>query len=92
MRMAVVAPGPVATSFHDTMGATSAFYRELLPVETAERVARSAVRGFMLGRTVIVPGIVSSLFAWMLRITPHPVSVPLVAVLLRRRERIACKK
>ncbi len=75
VRIAVAAPGPLTTSFHARMGATSAIYRDVLPVGTAERVAKSAMRGFMLGRTVIVPALLK-LSSWILRLSPHPVSVP----------------
>ena len=86
LRIAVAAPGPVATTFHETMGAQSSFYLDALPVASAEYVAKHVVRGFMLGRTVIVPGIFEAALAWIVRLTPHPISVPLVGMLLRRRD------
>lgn len=82
VRIAVVAPGPVDTTFHRAMRAESALYRTIVPALGAEAVARSAYRGFMIGRTLIVPGVLPSLAALAVRILPHPLSVPLVGALL----------
>ena len=82
VRIAVVAPGPVETSFHRAMGAEGALYRLIVPSSTPEGVARSAYRGFTLGRRVIVPGILATVSAYLLRIFPHPIGVPLVGTLL----------
>lgn len=85
VRMAVVAPGPVDTTFHRAMQAESALYRTLVPALSAERVARSALRGYMLGRTVIVPGLLPPLAAVAVKLLPHGLSVPLVGALLAVR-------
>ncbi|HJZ44586.1 MAG TPA: SDR family oxidoreductase, partial [Hyphomicrobiaceae bacterium] len=82
VRIAVLAPGPVATGFHAAMGAEAALYRALIPALSPERVARAAYRGFMLGRRVIVPGVLGTPMAYALRIIPHPILVPLIGVLL----------
>jgi hypothetical protein len=82
VRIAVVAPGPVDTTFHRAMKAESALYRTLVPAQTTEAVAGSAYRGFMMGRTVIVPGVLPTASALALKLLPHAVSVPLVAGLL----------
>jgi len=82
VRIAVVAPGPVETSFHRDMGADAALYRLLVPSSTPEGVARSAYRGFIAGRRVIVPGILATISAYVLRVLPHPIAVPLVGLLL----------
>jgi short-subunit dehydrogenase len=82
VRIAVVAPGPVETSFHRDMGADGALYRLLVPSSTPEGVARSAYRGFVAGRRVIVPGILATISAYVLRVLPHPIAVPLVGLLL----------
>jgi short-subunit dehydrogenase len=82
VRVAVVAPGPVETSFHAGMGAESSLYRSLLPAQTPAAVARSAYRGFMLGRRVIVPGLLPTLGSLALRFLPHAIVVPVVGTLL----------
>jgi hypothetical protein len=82
VRVTVLAPGPSPTGFHAAMGAEGALYRRLLPAMTPERIARSAFRGFMLGRRVIVPGVFNTALAWLVRVLPHPLTVPIVAWLL----------
>ena len=82
LRIAVLAPGPVNTRFHASMGAEGARYRRYLPALSAERAARIAYRGFSLGRRVIVPGIFNWLMFAGLKILPHPMTVPVVAWLL----------
>ena len=83
VRVSVVAPGPVATRFHSDMNADKAWYRLLLPELSADQVARSTYRGFILGQRVIVPGLLYRLFYFSLRMLPHPVSVPLIGWLLK---------
>jgi short-subunit dehydrogenase len=82
VRIAVVAPGPVETGFHAAMGADRAIYRALFPSSSPEQVAHSAYRGFMLGRRVIVPGVIGTVAALALRVVPHAFAVPLVGHLL----------
>jgi short-subunit dehydrogenase len=85
VRIAVFAPGPVRTGFHASMGAEYAFYRWLLPSLSADRAAASAMRGYHWGRTVITPGLAGPLAAWLMRLTPHPILVPILAWLLKPR-------
>jgi uncharacterized protein len=85
VRIAVLAPGPVATAFHRHMHGDSGLYLKLLPVSTATRVARVAVRRFRLGQRVIIPGLISPLLMLALRALPHRLTNPLVAMLLKPR-------
>ncbi len=87
VRIAVLAPGPVATGFHRDMGADTAIYLRALPVMSPERVARSAVRGLRLARRVIVPGLAGPFIAYALRVLPRPVIRPLVGGLLQPDDR-----
>lgn len=87
VRIAVVAPGPVDTTFHQTMRAENALYRTVVPALSAEAVANSAYRGFTIGRTVIVPGVLPSLAAVAVKLLPHAVTIPLVGALLGVGER-----
>jgi short-subunit dehydrogenase len=83
VRIAALAPGPVETTFHASMGAQNAPYRVLLPGQRPETVARAARRGFVLGQRLIVPGLINPVFAWILRALPFTVSVPLMGWLLK---------
>jgi short-subunit dehydrogenase len=85
VRICVVAPGPVETGFHADMGAEHALYRQLLPSMTPEQVAASAYRGFRFGRRVVIPGVFNRLLFTSLKVLPHPISVPLVGLLLKNR-------
>jgi uncharacterized protein len=88
VRVSALLPGPIRTGFHDAMGAGNALYRYVLPPMSAERVARSAYRGFMFGNRVIVPGLSNFFFFIALRVLPHILTVPLMYWLLRRPERL----
>ena len=82
VRIAVVAPGPVDTTFHKSMDAEGALYRSVFPAISTNAVAASAYRGFIMGRTVIVPGLLPTASALALKFLPHALSVPMVAGLL----------
>lgn len=82
VRLTVVAPGPVETGFHHAMRAEQALYRTAIPALSAEAVARSAHRGFKIGRRVIVPGLVPQAAALAVKLLPHAVTVPIVGALL----------
>ena len=81
----VVAPGPVPTGIHASMGADRALYRVLLPAMSAEAIARSTYLGYRLGRRVVVPGFHNQLMAWILRVLPHRLTSPLIGKLLAPR-------
>jgi uncharacterized protein len=82
IRISVLVPGPVNTSFHAAMGAQDARYRTILPAQSPETVARIAYRGYLLGQRVIVPGLFNRLAFAFLRFLPHPITVPVMAWLL----------
>lgn len=84
VRVSALTPGPVDTEFHRNMGAERSLYRMIVPSMSADRVARSAYRGFMFGQRVIVPGIFNTAFVVALKILPHIVTVPMMRALLRR--------
>lgn len=83
VRVAVLAPGPVNTLFHAKMGAESAMYRHLIPGRNVQSVARSAYRGFQLGHTVIVPGLLENAIQVSLWLVPHAITVRVVKLLLK---------
>ncbi|MDX2289987.1 MAG: SDR family NAD(P)-dependent oxidoreductase [Hyphomicrobiaceae bacterium] len=82
VRVAVVAPGPVDTSFHAAMEADGALYRRLLPSMSPEAVAASVYRGYRFGNRLIVPGLLNWAVARMSGLIPHRLMVMLVAKLL----------
>jgi short-subunit dehydrogenase len=82
VRIAALAPGPVETGFHASMGAEGAPYRTMMPGLLPAAVAASARRGFLLGLRVIVPGVLNTVGAVFLRLVPHVISVPIVGWLL----------
>jgi uncharacterized protein len=85
VHIAVVAPGPVRTSFHRRMGGETGFYLRLLSVASADRVARSAYWRFRFGQRVIVPGLLNSLMMLGMRLLPHRLLVPMIGFLLKPR-------
>jgi uncharacterized protein len=87
VRISVVAPGPVDTTFHRDMRAENALYRVIVPAISADAVAGGAYRGFMLGLTVIVPGVLAPLAGLAVSILPHAITLPLVAALLSSTEK-----
>lgn len=82
VRITVLAPGPVNTSFHAAMGAEHALYRSLMPGLSPARAASAAVWGFSLGRRVVVPGLLPKVLAVCVSILPHWVTAPFVRLLL----------
>lgn len=92
VRLCAIAPGPVETHFHARMGADEALYRYLLPAISAERVAKSALFGYDLGRTLVVPGVLPKLLALFLHVLPASLLIPLLAVLLRPRGQSATER
>jgi uncharacterized protein len=85
VRICALAPGPVATAFHQRMGAASSFYVRLLPLARAEAVAQAGYYGFMLGWRVTVPGVLDPLMALAMRVLPHRIVIPVVGWLLKPR-------
>lgn len=85
VRVLVVAPGPIATGFHAAMGAEAAWYRRVLPQGSPQSVARWAVLGYNLGVRVVVPGLLLHVAFAALRLLPHVVIVPVMAMLLHPR-------
>ncbi len=83
VRICAVAPGPVDTQFHAQMGAETALYRSLLPALRAENVVKSALLGYALGRSLVVPGLVNKAMAVALTLLPPSLVIPLIAVLLK---------
>jgi uncharacterized protein len=85
VRVCVLAPGPVATPFHQRMQGESGLYLRLLPVSNPDSVARAGYLAFALGCRVVVPGFAAPILALAMRLTPHRILVPIVGWLLKPR-------
>jgi short-subunit dehydrogenase len=85
VRVCVLAPGPVATPFHERMHGESGLYLRLLPVSKPDNVARAGYLAFALGWRVVVPGLVAPILALAMRLTPHRILVRIVGWLLKPR-------
>ena len=86
VRVCVLAPGPVATMFHERMRGENGLYLRLLPVSNPDSVARAGYLAFALGWRVVVPGLAAPILALAMRLTPHRILVPIVGWLLKPRE------
>ena len=86
VKMAVLAPGAVATEFHRRAGAEHCYYLRFLGAMSPETVARIGHANFMCGQTVIIPGWTNMLAALTMRLMPHGLVVPFTGWLLKRRE------
>jgi uncharacterized protein len=85
VRIAVLAPGPVRTAFHARMGGATGLYLKLLPVPSADQIAKAAIWRFRLGQRVIVPRLLNPLLMAAMRVMPHRLLLPIVGWLLRPR-------
>ena len=86
VRICALVPGPADTEFHAKMHAEQAMYRKIFPSLSADRVARAGYRGFTLGQRVVAPGLVARISLTALKLLPHPISVPLIAWLLKNQQ------
>jgi len=86
VRLTALAPGPVATRFHERMGSETAFYRAFVLPASARAVARAGYLGYLMGLRVVVPGLINPFLALALRIIPHRIMLPVIGWLLKPRE------
>lgn len=86
VRISTLAPGTTATALHAKAGAENSRYVMLLPVMSAEEVARLAYRKFKRGKKVIVPGWSYRVALFVRRFVPDLLLVPFVGLLFRVRD------
>lgn len=86
VRVSVVAPGPIETEMHAKAGAEHARYAQLLPMMSAEEMARIAYRRFTRGKWVIVAGWFNWLVALGVRFVPGILLIPSVGWFFRVRD------
>jgi uncharacterized protein len=75
----------VQTEFHARIKGETGLYLWLMPLATAQRVARSGLLRFRMGQRVIVPGLRNNMLMLSLRLLPHRLTLPMVAILLKPR-------
>ena len=85
VHICALAPGPVRTKFHARMGARSELYIKSGAGISAKRTARMGYSGFMCGKSLIIPSILSQLGALALKIIPHDLLMPIMAWFLKAR-------
>jgi uncharacterized protein len=81
VRVMLVAPGPIETTFHARMNAESAYYR-LLPAPTPQAVAAATYAGYRWHRRIVTPGLFATALSLFVRITPSRLAMPVTALLL----------
>lgn len=86
VRISALAPGTTATGLHAKAGAENSRYVTLLPVMSAEELARFAYRKFKRGKKVIVPGWFNRLLVVARRFVPDILLLPFVGLLFRVRD------
>lgn len=84
--VSVITPGAVATELHAKAGTSNSLYLNVFPLMTPETVARVAYRGFKRGRSVILPGFLNPLGAFVMRFMPDTLLVPMMGLLFRVRD------
>ena len=73
LTISALCPGPVKTGFQAVAGMRRTPLSRLLPLASANSVARDGWQGFKEGRTVIVPGLMNKLVVHSARLLPRAV-------------------
>lgn len=66
-------PGPTRTEFHEVAGMGDSPLMERLWFMSADRVAAAGWRGMSRGRSLVIPGVLNTLTAWLPRLLPRAV-------------------
>lgn len=85
VRICCATPGPVATRWHEKVGAANANYLKLQTVMRPESVARIIYSAFMGRRRLISPGVVATFNSFAVRFIPHFILVPFIGWFLKQR-------
>jgi short-subunit dehydrogenase len=86
VRISALAPGTTATGLHAKAGAENSRYVMLLPVMSAEELARIAYQKFKRGKKVIVAGWFNRFGLVARRFVPDLLLVPFMGLLFRVRD------
>lgn len=71
-------PGPTETEFFEAAGMNNVVLRKLSKAMPADVVARTGWRAFKRGKRVIIPGVRNKAAAFVSRLTPHRLLLPVV--------------
>jgi short-subunit dehydrogenase len=82
IRVTALCPGPVPTEFQARSGMQMEGAQALLTV-SAQRVAQIGYDAFMRGQRVVIAGGLNKIAAFMMRLTPHALLMPLVEQRMR---------
>jgi short-subunit dehydrogenase len=85
VRICAATPGPVATRFHEKMGAAGANYLKLQSVLNPASAARVIYSGFMGRRTLVAPGVLATFNLGVVSFIPHVILVPFIGWFLKQR-------
>ncbi len=85
VHISTLAPGPVRTDFHATMGARSDLYVKSGGGISAQKAARLGYSGFKCGQCLIIPSFLGQLGALALKFLPHDLLMPVMGWFLKAR-------
>ena len=85
VHISTLAPGPVRTDFHATMGARSELYVKSGAGISAKKAARMGYSGFKCGQCLIIPSFLGQIGALALKILPHDLLMPVMGWFLKAR-------
>jgi short-subunit dehydrogenase len=86
VKVSVVAPGVVSTALHTKAGSLNSRYLLWFRAWTPEQVAKLAYRRFKRGWSVTMPGFANRIGAFVARLVPDFMLVPLMGWLFRVRD------
>ncbi len=86
VKATALCPGPSATDFVAQTGVGGARVYRWIPKVSPAGVARAAYRAVMVGRTVVVPGLINKLFAFLGELPPRVVAETVFGFLSRDSE------
>lgn len=88
-RVTCLCPGPTPTGFQERAGfaAEIRLTSGLLPLTSAESVARAGLAGFRRGKRVVIPGLANKTGALGVRAVPRGVAARIAGALQKKRER-----
>lgn len=83
--VSALCPGPTATGFQARAGFSPGMAVGKLGTMAAMPVAQAGYDGLMAGKARIIPGLANKIMATMLGLTPHSLSLPIIAFLQKAR-------
>jgi short-subunit dehydrogenase len=81
----VSCPGPTASEFHQMAGTTTANFLKLMPMMTSTQVAKISLAAMHKRKVVVVPGLINKLMTLTPRVTPRPILMFVLKLLMKPR-------